>query len=64
MYLKQNKANCQNFKHAFPPSTNTHQGLNYVKYASEEIVKIKIHSYLTAKIMITCADWRQVKPNL
>jgi hypothetical protein len=43
---------------------NTYQGLNYVKYASEEIVKINIHSYLMANIMITCADWRQVEPNL
>jgi len=48
----------------FHSQHNTYQGLNYVKYAREEIVKIKIQSYLTAKIMITCADWRQVKPNL
>jgi len=48
----------------FHSQHNTYQGLNYVQYASEEIVKIKIHSYRMAKVMITCADWRQVKPNL
>ena len=48
----------------FHSQHNIYRGLNYVKYVSEEIVRIKIHSYRIAKMMITCADWRQVKPNL
>jgi len=33
----------------FHSQHNKYRGLNYVKYASEEIVKIKIQSYLTGQ---------------